>query len=142
MSSSYPTTHPDLSAQALKGPAKLTVPTGFEPEAAVRCAGDIGTGDTKATFAARAVSTAPRRSGRRVRTSAQADRRSTFRDSARPRCRPFLTRSHWQRKTHGGLITGDSHIGSYCQHRLSDQISANTANAPFHEGEEAASAAQ
>jgi len=41
-------------------------------------------------------------------------------------CRPFLTRYHWQRKNSGGMTTGDSHIGSHSQHRLSDQVSANT----------------
>jgi IS30 family transposase len=30
-------------------------------------------------------------------------------------------------ETHGGLTTDDTHIGSHRQHRLSDQISANTA---------------
>src|SRR5215472_4172204 len=29
-------------------------------------------------------------------------------------------------KTHGGMTTRDSHIGSHCQHRLSDQVPANT----------------
>ena len=32
-------------------------------------------------------------------------------------------------KTHGGMTTLDSHMGSDSQHRLSDQISANTIHA-------------
>src|SRR5215472_15485544 len=34
-------------------------------------------------------------------------------------------------KTHGGMTTRDSHIGSHYQHRLSDQVSANTTDRIF-----------
>jgi transposase InsO family protein len=46
--------------------------------------------------------------------------------SARPRCRPFLTRSHWQRKNSWPHDHGRQPIGLHSQHRLSDQVSANT----------------
>ena len=34
-------------------------------------------------------------------------------------------------KTHGGMTTHDNHIGSHSQHRLSDQVSANTGQQPI-----------
>src|SRR6516164_11115061 len=50
--------------------------------------------------------------------------------SARPRCRPFLTRYHWQRRNSWPHDHGrQPYTGSHSQHRLSDQVSANTDNA-------------
>src|SRR6516225_8093080 len=46
--------------------------------------------------------------------------------SARPRCRPFLTRYHWQRRNSWRHNHRRQPIGSYSQHRLSDQVSVNT----------------
>src|SRR5262249_11003492 len=46
--------------------------------------------------------------------------------SARRRCRPFLTRYHWQRKNSWRHDHRRQPIGSNNQHRLSDQVSANT----------------
>src|SRR6516225_11246992 len=47
--------------------------------------------------------------------------------SARPRCRPFLTRYHWQRRNSWPHDHGrQPYTGSHSQHRLSDQVSANT----------------
>src|SRR5262249_5116398 len=45
---------------------------------------------------------------------------------ARPRCRPFLTRSLWQRKNSWRHDHRRQPIGSNSQHHLSDQVSANT----------------
>src|SRR5215468_2949080 len=45
---------------------------------------------------------------------------------ARPRCRPFLTRYHWQRKNSWRHDHTRQPYRPHCQHRLSDQISANT----------------
>src|SRR5215470_17098575 len=45
---------------------------------------------------------------------------------ARPRCRPFLTRYHWQRKNSWRHDHTRQPYRPHCQHRLSDQVSANT----------------
>src|SRR5262249_43767238 len=45
---------------------------------------------------------------------------------ARRRCRPFLTRYPWQRKNSWRHDHRRQPIGSNSQHRLSDQVSANT----------------
>jgi len=46
--------------------------------------------------------------------------------SARPRCRPFSTPYHWQRKNSWRHDHGRQSYGFNSQHRLSDQVSANT----------------
>src|SRR5262245_54764997 len=47
---------------------------------------------------------------------------------ARRRCRPFLTQSHWQRRNSWRHDHRRQPIGSNSQHRLSDQVSTNTAS--------------
>src|SRR5215472_8520046 len=49
--------------------------------------------------------------------------------SVRPRCRPSLTRCQWRRRNSWLLDDRQHHIASNSQHRLSGQVSTNTAKA-------------